>query len=130
MEANVPRQELSLFDICRGAVPEVFARELAEVLENIADVNISASGKRRIVLTFEFTPYPDRSAFSCSLQCKSGLASVEAIDGIGYLVKTGGKITAYSKDIRQQSLWDKDDDATAKDGKSAGAGDKVVGIGS
>jgi hypothetical protein len=124
-EVKVPRQELSLFDICGGAVPEVFARELKEVLENIADVNTKAVGKRRIVLTFEISPYPDRSAFSCSLQCKSGLASVEAIEGIAYLVKQDGKVAAYSRDIRQQSLWDKEE---AQDGKSAAASDKVVGI--
>jgi hypothetical protein len=126
-EQKVPREELNLFNIVRGAVPEVFARELKEVLKNIADVNTAPGGKRRIVLTFDFLPYPDRSAFSVSLQCRSGLASVEAIDGIGYLVKTDGKVSAYSKDIRQQSLWDAEEKPA--DGKSAGAADKVVGIG-
>jgi len=127
-ETSRTPEVLNLFNICKGAVPEVFERELSEVLENISDVNTGAGKKRRIVLTFEFTPYPDRSAFSVSLQCKSGLASVEAIEGIAYMVKREGRVTAYARDVRQQSLFEEKTE-TAPDGKSAGAGDgKVVGI--
>jgi hypothetical protein len=97
--------QLSIVNICQGAVPEVFARELAEVFENITDVNTVAEKKRRIVLTFEFSPYKDRSGASVSLQCKSALSSVEAIEGTIYLARQGGKLTAFTRDVRQELLF-------------------------
>jgi hypothetical protein len=127
MEQTIKAQALDLFNICGGAVPEVFLRELQEVLDNISDINTGANKSRSIVLKFDFKPYPDRSAFSVSLQCKSGLASVEAIEGIAYLVKQDGKVSAFARDIRQQSLFEEKAEA-APDGKSAAAGEKVVGI--
>jgi hypothetical protein len=127
MEQTIKAQALDLFNICGGAVPEVFLRELQEVLDNISDINTGASKSRSIVLKFDFQPYPDRSAFSVSLQCKSGLASVEAITGIAYLVKQDGRVSAFARDIRQQSLFE-EKTAAAPDGKSAAAGEKVVGI--
>jgi hypothetical protein len=134
MEQTIKAQALDLFNICGGAVPEVFLRELQEVLENISDINTGAGKSRSIVLKFDFKPYPDRSAFSVSLQCKSGLASVEAIEGIAYLVKQiddkgHTKVSAFARDIRQQSLFeDKDKPEAAPDGKTAATGEKVVGI--
>jgi hypothetical protein len=133
VEQNIKAQSLDLFNICGGAVNEVFLRELQEVLENISDINTGAGKTRSIVLKFDFKPYPDRSAFSVALQCKSGLASVEAIEGIAYLVKEiddkgKTKVSAFARDIRQQSLFEEKTEGAA-DGKSAGAGDgKVVGI--
>jgi hypothetical protein len=134
MEQTIKAQALDLFNICGGAVPEFFLRELQEVLDNISDVNTGAGKPRSIVLKFDFKPYPDRSAFSVSLQCKSGLASVEAIEGIAYLVKqeVNGKVkvSAFARDIRQQSLFEEKAAEAAPDGKSAAAegGAKVVGI--
>lgn len=131
MEQTIKAQALDLFNICSGAVPEVFARELQEVLDNISDVNTGAGKSRSIVLKFDFKPYPDRSAFQVSLQCKSGLASVDAIEGIAYLVKqeVNGKVkvSAFARDIRQQSLFEEKPEPVP-DGKTAATGEKVVGI--
>lgn len=124
---QVKADPLNLFNICGGGVPERFQTALYDVLENISDVNMSAANKRTIVMTFEFTPYPDRSAFGIKVQCKPGLAPVEAIEGIAYVMKQDGHVRAFARDVRQQSLFEPEE--AAPDGKSAGAGDgKVVGI--
>ncbi len=44
----MPAEPLTLATICGGAAFEVFQRELAEVLENIADVNTKTNKVRKI----------------------------------------------------------------------------------
>lgn len=128
METKLPSQELNLFNICKGAVPEIFGRELAVVLPNMADPNTDAKTKRKIVLTFEFAPFPDRQGALVSVSAKSSLGQMDASDATGniYVVKREGKVSAYSRDIRQELLFGREE---TEDGKSAAANDKVVGIG-
>jgi len=63
--------QLSITNICEGGVPEVFMREVRAVLENIADINTSPDGKRKITLVFEFEPTADRRPATVSFQCSS-----------------------------------------------------------
>ncbi len=127
MEPKLPNDELSLFNICKGSVPEIFARELGKVFENIGDVNTKVSKPRTISLQFNFTPYPDRSGAMVSLECKSTLGALDASDVIGtvFLVKHDGKVSAYSRDVRQELLFgkeEKDTNIIPMSGKDASAG--------
>jgi hypothetical protein len=97
--------QLTLNNICQGAVPEVFAREVRSVLENIADINTSADGKRKIVLTFEFEPTADRRSATVSFQCTSKTLSVEVKVGTIYFAKRSGRMEAYASDPRQEVLF-------------------------
>ncbi len=56
--------EISITSICGGAVPEIFQRELYEVLKNIADPNTNPEKTRTITLKFIFKPTEDMSSAS------------------------------------------------------------------
>jgi hypothetical protein len=54
-------EQVTLSNLCGGAIEEVFQREFAEVLSNIGDVNTDPEAKRKIVLEFTLEPFEDRS---------------------------------------------------------------------
>lgn len=96
---------LGIENICGGAVPEVFERELREVLENIADRNTPADAKRTIVLEFQLAPFPDRSGASVAFHCKGKLAAISPVAGSVFFAKRGAVIEAYAHDPRQTQLF-------------------------
>lgn len=96
---------LTLLNICNGAAAEIFDRELNQVLENIADINTSSEKRRKIVLTFDFKPYSDRSAAEVSLTCKSTLAPVNQINASAFIVRKDGAVRAFNNDIRQGEMF-------------------------
>ena len=98
-------QEISLTTICEGAVPEVFARELKEVLANIADPNTDPERARGITLKFTLKPYEDRSGAQVSFTCKPTLQPVEVAKSPVFLSRHTGQLKAYSVDQRQQALF-------------------------
>ena len=53
------REEVSLSNLCNGAIEEVFQREWAEVMRNIGDVNTPAEAKRKV----------RGDGFSCVTKC-------------------------------------------------------------
>ena len=97
--------QLSITNICEAGVPEVFMREVRAVLENIADINTSPDGKRKITLVFEFEPTADRRSATVSFQCSSKTLSVEAKVGTIYFAKRAGRIEAFASDPRQEVLF-------------------------
>lgn len=101
-------QEIDLLSICRGATREIFARELTRIAANIADVNTSAKKPRSITLVFTFTPHPDRSGASVGVTCKTALGDLDASAATGsvYLAKRNGTYTLFSRDLRQELLFD------------------------
>lgn len=115
--------EVSLLTICKGAVPEIFAHELAKVIANIADPNTSASKPRTVQMTFTVMPYPDRSGGSVSLTCKATLGSLDAssVTGSIYIAKRDGKYSAFSRDLRQEMLFS-GEEQVLPDNKSAAGG--------
>lgn len=98
-------QTLSIENICGGAVPERFERELSELLKNISDPNTDAEQKRTIVLEFQFTPFPDRSGAQVVLLCKGKLATAEPVPGNIFFARNGAMLKAYSHDPRQDNLF-------------------------
>ena len=65
---------LSIENICGGAVPERFQRELASVLQNINDPNNPAETKRSLTLQFDFEPFPDRNGAIVTLKSCQAMA--------------------------------------------------------
>ena len=88
---------LSLKNIAKGAVPEIFQRELETVLKNINDINTYAVEKRKITLEFEFKPNAERDVIDCTVLAKSKLVGVKAATGTAYC----GNGKMYSRDPNQ-----------------------------
>lgn len=100
-----PIQPITLATICGGAAEEVFQRELAELLKNVTDPNTTAEAKRRIVLTFDFSPLSDRTGSSVSFACQSKLAPVTVVKSSIFLSRQGEEVLAFATDTRQQPLF-------------------------
>ena len=71
--------EVSIGTICGGGVPEVFQRELYEVLKNINDPNTAAEKTRTITLKFTFKPAEDHVALAGV--CGGGSGGVSGVLG-------------------------------------------------
>jgi hypothetical protein len=102
--------DLSIENICGGAVPERFQKELCVILQNINDPNNPAETKRKLVLEFEFEPFPDRTGAIVTLVCKSKLAALENVQGGVYFARNGLALKAYAHDPQQAKMFE------AKDG--------------
>lgn len=110
------KELVTLSNLCGGAVEEVFQREFAEVLDNVADVNTDPEAKRKIVLEFTLEPFEDRSGAQVTFACKSKTVPVNAVKGTVFLQRRGTGMVAVPHDPKQIRLFD---------GKSAAAGDKT-----
>jgi hypothetical protein len=98
--------ELTLENICSGAVPERFKRALQSILENMRDPNSPAKAKRTLNLEFTFAPHVDRCGAEVTFKIKERLAGDEEVTGNIYMAATGnGGITAYPRDPRQEMLF-------------------------
>jgi hypothetical protein len=110
---------LNLDNICNGGVPEVFERELGEVLKNIADVNTDPEEQRKITFEFIFEPFKDRSGAMVRFRCKSKVAPVEEVAGQMFVQRRGVNLTAIAHDPRQARMFDS---------KAAAAGEKAKDV--
>lgn len=111
------KEQVSLSNLCGGAVEEVFQREFAAVLANVADINTAPEAKRKIVLEFELKPFEDRSGAQVTFSCKSKTAAVEQVKGTVFFQRRGTTFVAIPHDPQQARLFD---------GKSAAANDKPM----
>jgi hypothetical protein len=109
------KEQVTLGNLCGGAIEEVFQRELQAVLANIADVNTDPEAKRKITLEFVISPFEDRSGAQITFGCKSKTVAVEAVKGTVFLQRKGLVMVAIPHDPKQSRLFD---------GKSAAANDK------
>ncbi|MGH9747262.1 MAG: hypothetical protein ACRD59_14290 [Candidatus Acidiferrales bacterium] len=78
-------ENVSLGNLCGGAIEEVFQKEWASVLANIADVNTNAEAKRKITLEFTIKPFEDRSGAQVTFSCKSKTVPIEEVKGTVFL---------------------------------------------
>jgi hypothetical protein len=116
MDQQHEKEEVSLSNLCGGAIEEVFQREFASVLANIADINTDPEAKRKITLEFTIEPFEDRSGAQVTFACKSKTIPVNAVKGTVFLQRRGLVFIAVPHDPKQARLFD---------GKSAAAGDKT-----
>jgi hypothetical protein len=110
------KEQVSLSNLCGGAIEEVFQREFAQVLQNIADVNTNPEAKRKISLEFTITPFEDRSGAQVTFACKSKTVPVEAVKGTVFLQRKGLVMVAVPHDPKQIRMFDP---------KAAAANDKT-----
>jgi hypothetical protein len=109
------KEQVNLSNLCGGAVEEVFQRELAEILNNIGDINTDPEAKRKITLEFTLQPFEDRSGAQVTFACKSKVVPVNAVKGTVFLQRQGTLMVAIAHDPKQARLFD---------GKAASAGEK------
>ena len=109
-------EDVTLTNLCGGAVEEVFQREWAAMLANVADVNTDAEAKRKVTLEFEIKPFEDRSGAQITFHCKSKTVPVEAVKGTVFLQRRGLVMVAVPHDPKQIRMFD---------GKTAATGDKT-----
>lgn len=88
---------ISLATIKGGVLQEVFERELASVLENIADANTKPKTSRKITLEVEFKPNESREMAEVILKAQSKLAPVEEVSTMIYLEQDKGRPVALEK---------------------------------
>jgi len=100
------KEEVTLSNLCGGAIEEVFQREWAQVLTNIGDVNTDPEAKRKLTLEFTITPFEDRSGAQVTFACKSKAAPVNAVKGTVYLQRRGTAMVAVPHDPQQIRMFD------------------------
>ena len=99
-------EEVSLSNLCGGAIEEVFQKEFASVLANIADVNTSAEAKRKITLEFTIHPFEDRSGAQVTFACKSRTVPTQEVKGTVFLQRRGLVMVAVPHDPKQIRMFD------------------------
>jgi len=98
-------QAITIENLNNGQLVALFQRELAKVLENIADDNTAATAVRSIVLTVKLKPKDERrEAVSVIVDGKSKLASVKPEESDALLSYDGKTVRAYQSDPRQALL--------------------------
>ena len=102
-------EEISLTTICHGGVPEVFERELRELLKNIADPNTNAEKARTLTLKFTFKPSEDRSQAAIDFTCRASLQPVKMVKSQFFLSRHSGQLKAYAVDMKQGALFPGDE---------------------
>lgn len=97
-------QEVTLESLNNGQLVALFDRELAKVLENIADDNTDAKATRSIVLTVKIKPDETREQVTVEVDGKAKLAGVKPSKSFALLSYDGKKVRAYQSDHRQALL--------------------------
>lgn len=69
----------SILQMARGAFMERADYEMSKAMDNILDVNTSATAKRKIVVTLELKPDDTRQNIAVSCTAKSTLAATNPI---------------------------------------------------
>lgn len=96
----------NLLNICEGAIPEVFDRELQEVLNNIADMNTSATVSREVILRVKISPSESRQSAALTFTCTSKIAPVKPVASTLLMFRDEEQVLhAYSRDIRQEEMF-------------------------
>lgn len=85
----------SILDMARGAIKERTDYEMSKIMDNILDPNTSASKKRTLTLTVEFTPDADRQQISVNVVAKSKLEPTNPVRTSLYVTGDhNGEVTA------------------------------------
>lgn len=98
--------ELNIGNILQGKFPERFEKAFQQVIENMRDVNTPADAKRKVAFVFTLQPSEDRASATVVLDTKLTLASLEHVAGTIYVSRAEGTLKAYTRDIRQEILFD------------------------
>lgn len=100
--------EVSLDTIADGVALELFKHEMKNVCDNIKDPNTAAMGKRKITMTFEFSPDAEREEVRCNVSVKSALEPIKGYNKTLYTGTKNGQNTLYAHDTKQISMFDQE----------------------
>lgn len=104
-------QDLTLQNVAGGALPEKFQRALSELLENVRDPNTDPTKQRKITIDVKFKPEESREEAKVSTQVKTSLAPDKPDEGVIFLGRREGELTAVAFDPRQEDLFPEEADA-------------------
>lgn len=96
---------LTLATIADGAAEELFARELARVVDNIADVNCDPTKPRTITLTISLAADEERKKGEAVVSCTSRLVGVKPASTPLYYGRDQGRFTVVESPVRQNELF-------------------------
>ena len=101
-------ERTTLANVARGLAPQLFSRELARVLEDIADTRTQPQAVRSITLEFKFKPDQDRHAIDVSVDATSKLGRRAGVKGLMFTApgNDGEEIMATNSDPEQLTLVD------------------------
>ena len=99
-------EKITLNNINRGMVGQLFDRELQEVLENIRDTRTSPTAARTITLKIKIKPEQDRHATDIEVSADCSLAPRQGSKGMMFLSFDGEEVKATTTDPRQMNLAD------------------------
>jgi len=97
-------KEVTLETLGAGVAGELFAKEFAEVLQNIADPNTAAEATRSITLTFKIKPSEDRSYGKIEVSPSKRLAPIKSYKTNIHIVGTNAGAKAYTDHPKQGLL--------------------------
>lgn len=106
---NITKVDLNT--ICGGALPELFERELLDVMANVADINTDPKKPRRITMTVDIYPHNDRKQCEVELGVTSKTLPVVKVSGSLFIAQKGSSYEGYTTDIRQQDIFHEVDKA-------------------
>ena len=76
---NTPDIRKSILQMARGGFMEVTDLEMTKAIDNILDVNTSATAKRKITVSIELKPDDSRQNVAVSFSVKSTLAATNPV---------------------------------------------------
>lgn len=75
----------SIMELAQGAFQERADYEMGRIVQNILDVNTSATAKRKMTVTLEFKPNEDRNRVGVACSVKSVLAPTNPVTTMLYI---------------------------------------------
>lgn len=93
--------------MAQGAAGELWQREFADVLRNIADINTDHKTKRTITLRVTIVPNEDRDIGHAVVDVQSRLAPVKRLATTLYVGRHQGRLVAVENNPKQADLFDK-----------------------
>lgn len=112
--------EVTIENIGDGIVPELFERELAQVLDNISDINTDRKEKREITIKFTIIPNDEREVGFVDIKCTSKLPGAKAKSAVFHIANNHGKKVAMQENFKQNCLFGNDNVTDFADAASGG----------
>ena len=97
--------DVTLNNLCGGILQERFEQHKEAVLENIADSNVPARGKRSIIFQIDMEPSDTRDAADVTITSKVKLVGPKGARSHAYLGQDNGKLVMRDLDAAQQQLF-------------------------
>ncbi len=101
--------KMSLGNIRRGSAVEMVDEAIQRVVENIVDLNTTATAKRKVTLTLTFTPSNERDSAAVTIAVTSSLAPQASVETTAFLSHTRDGIACVEYDPNQAGLFETPD---------------------